>query len=328
LEACKVHIADVTHSRDSRLKDLKTIANELYGEKFENQNEIKSLEQGLDGRYDNLAKNSAAKHKTLEGELQKQKDLNDKLCKEFAVAVKNFTDYLNSKKVKITGNKAEELETQLRNLLAGQSDDNQADTKLKAVADADAKLKARSITNNPHTSVSKGDCDANWSQYRLMFQKKKELLEQQIEEKKKSGLTDEQLQEIRDNFTYFDKDKTNFLERRELRACLQSLGESATPKDIQVILDKYDSDHDWKLKFDEFQQFMFTKLGDSNSKDEILESFKYLSFEKDTITEINLASVINDVSWKQRHVDYLKKEMKKKGEGYDYPTWTGEVFAR
>jgi len=329
LEACRININEVSYSKDGRLKDLKAISAELYSERFENQSEIKSIEQGLDSAFDNLAKSGTAKHQTLEGELKKQKDLNDRLCKEFAEAVKSFADYLNKKKAAIAGNKSQELEQQLASLLASTSDDNQADTKLKAITDAEDKLKARSITNNPYTSVAKGDCDANWAQYRLMFQKKKELLESQIEEKKKSGLTDEQLQEIRDNFKYFNKDKTNFLEKRELRACLQSLGESATPKDIQAILDKYDADKDSKLKFEEFQQFMFTKLGDTNSKDEILESFRYLSFGKDTITISNLESVINDVSWKTRHVEYLKKEMKQTKPGeYDYIQWTTEAFNR
>lgn len=74
---------------------------------------------------------------------------------------------------------------------------------------------------------------------------------------------------------------------------------------------------------------MFTKLGDTNSKDEILESFRYLSFGKDTITISNLESVINDVSWKTRHVEYLKKEMKQTKPGeYDYIQWTTEAFNR
>jgi len=118
------------------------------------------------------------------------------------------------------------------------------------------------------------------------------------------------------------------LKKRELRACLQSLGESSTPKDIAALLEKYDGDKDGKLKFDEFQKFMFTKLGDTNSREEILGSFKYLAFDKDTITETNLVSVINDVSWKTRHVDYLKKEMPKKNDGYDYIKWTTDAFNR
>jgi len=261
-------------------------------------------------------------------ELQKQKDLNDQLCRSFADAVKTFSDWLNVKKSAITGKKDAELEQQLASLLASTSDDKKADGLLSTIAGAEEKLKARSITNNPYTSVSKGDCEASWAQYGLVFKKKKELLENQIEEKKKSGLTDEQLQEIRDNFVYFDKDKTNFLERRELRALLSSLGESSTPKDIDQVLAKFDSNKLGKISFQDFQQFMFTKLGDTNSKEEILESFKYLAFDKDVITLGNLQTVINDVSWKQRHVDYLAKEMKHKGAGLDYITWTEEVFAR
>jgi Ca2+-binding EF-hand superfamily protein len=328
LDDCKAHTVDVAHSKDGRLKELKRIANELYGEKFENQNEIKSIESGLDGRFANLDKASDAKRTTLEGELKRQKDINDNLCKEFADVVKGFTDFLGAKKAKISGNKKDSLETQLQVLLGAASNDAEADTRLKSIAASDAKLQARNITNNPYTSLAKEDCDAMWTQYKAMWQKKKELLEAHIEENKKSGLTDEQLQEIQASFTYFDKAKHNYLEKKELRACLQSLGESATPKDVQAILDKYDTDKDGRINFAEFQQFMFTKLGDTNSKDEILESFKYLAFEKDTITDSNLTSVINDVSWKERHVTYLQREMPKKGNGYDYAKWTEDAFNR
>lgn len=51
--------------------------------------------------------------------------------------------------------------------------------------------------------------------------------------------------------------------RRELRSCLQSLGEDATNKDIDAVLAEYDKDKDGKIKFDEFQTFMFKQLGDS-----------------------------------------------------------------
>jgi len=41
-----------------------------------------------------------------------------------------------------------------------------------------------------------------------------------------------------------------------------------------------------------------------------------------------MTNVINDLSWKDRHVEYLKKEMKPKNGGYDFITWTKEAFLR
>jgi len=116
--------------------------------------------------------------------------------------------------------------------------------------------------------------------------------------------------------------------KRELRQLLQSLGEEATPTEVDKVLKEYDTDGDGKIIFSEFQHLMFKKLGDTNTIDEIKQAFKYLSYDKDTITEENLTSVINDISFKDRHVNYLKKEMKLKSGGYDWGQWTQEVFDR
>jgi len=250
------------------------------------------------------------------------------LCKEFAEAVKQFIDLLSQKKSSVSTNKNSTLEQQLADLLKTTSDQSSIEQKLKRIDEVDAKVSAIQITNNPYTNTSSQDCKAQWSQFKLLLSKKKELLEQQIEESKKSGLTDEQLSEIRDNFRYFDRDNTNYLDRRELRSCLRSLGEEATTEEVNKVMKEYDVKGDGKIFFDQFQKFMFVKLGDTNTIEEIQQAFKLLSYDKDTITEENLSSVINDVSFKDRHVTYLKKEMTSKSGNYDWPKWTQEVFDR
>lgn len=282
----------------------------------------------LNAKFEELEKAELEKSKALYAELARQIEIiNDGLCKSFADSVKEFTDWLNKKKAALKA-KNVELEQQLENLKKSVSDHGKADEFLKVLAEKAKKIADRSITNNKFTNVTKEDCEALWTQYKIMLEKKKELLEGQIEEKKKSGLTDEQIQEIKDNFTYFDKDKTGFLERKELRACLQSLGEDASPKDVDAVLAAYDKDGDGKVDLQEFRQFMSTKLGDADTKEEIIQSFKYLAYDKDSIKVEYLENVINDISWKRRHVDYLKREMKPKSDGLDYLTWSDEVFAR
>jgi len=221
-----------------------------------------------------------------------------------------------------------ELEQQLADVEKSAGESGKARQLLNTIGEIDERIKARLITNNKFTAITKGDCEAMWNQFGLILEKKKQLILSQIEEKKKSGLTDEQMQEISDNFAYFDKNKSNYLDRKELRACLQSLGEDATPKDIDAVLKAYDADGDNKIQFSEFQAFMFTKLGDTNSQEEIVQAFKYLAYDLDYIKVEHLENVINDLSWKKRHVDYLKKEMKPKKDGLDYDRWSQEVFQR
>jgi Ca2+-binding EF-hand superfamily protein len=162
----------------------------------------------------------------------------------------------------------------------------------------------------------------------VLIKKKKELLEQQIEEKKKSGLTNEQIQEIKDNFEYFDKNKSGYLDKRELRGALTSLGEESSKAAVDQVLKTYDADGDGKVDYKEFEKFMFTKLGDTNSIEEIKQSFEYITLQQDFINLEQLESVVNEVSFRSRHVQYLKKEMKPKKTGLDWPTWTKEVFDR
>lgn len=177
-------------------------------------------------------------------------------------------------------------------------------------------------------TCDEGDVTSQWNQYQVLLKKKKELLEQQIEEKKKSGLTDEQLAEIHDNFVYFDKNKSGYLDRKELRAALTSLGEESSKAAVDQVIKTYDKDGDGKIVFDEFKHFMFTKLGDTNSIDEIKTSFNYITIDRDFITGEQMEAVVNEVSFRTKHVEYLKKEMKQAKGGYDWPKWAQEVFDR
>merc|ERR1712037_550478 len=97
---------------------------------------------------------------------------------------------------------------------------------------------------------------------------------------------------------------------------------------ITNIINEYNVSKTGKMTLDEFKAYYTTKLGDTNTQEEILEGFNLLSLERPRLPADNLEAVVNDVSFKQSHVDYLKVEMKEDTEGYDFPTWTQEVFDR
>jgi len=80
------------------LQELKKIAAELYKEKFEQTKEIKGIETDMENKFVSLAQTGEKKKKTLSDELENQKNINTNLCKEFAEAVKQFTDWLTQKK--------------------------------------------------------------------------------------------------------------------------------------------------------------------------------------------------------------------------------------
>lgn len=312
--------------KNSRGVSLAKLLEELTGERYEYSGELKQLNSDVVGKFEALDKANAAKKASLEAELEKQKKINDDLCKAFADSVKVFEDWITAKKAAVNDKDAN-LESLLA-LVNATASNSEIDGLLGQVDAAYSKVTARLITLNPYSNVTSEDTKAQWAQFQLLLSKKKELLETEIENAKRSGLTPEQLKEVNDNFEYFDKNKSGVLEKRELRSCLQSLGEGATTAHVTEILKQFGKEASGALTKEDFGAFMVKRLGDSNTKAEILEGFNYLSLEKESIPLELLDAVVNEFTFKQHHVEYLKENMKPADGGYDFKTWTEEVFAR
>jgi len=316
------------HMSSANVKDLNMLGDELVKERYEKSNEVKHLMEEVKKAFEAL--NESAKHKrgTLTHALQDQKDLNDKLCRAFADSMKHWSEFLKAKKLNLATSTAHPLETQLADVGKSLSDTNEATSKLSTLEQHDQKVQARGLATNPHTNITLADARSQWDQFVLLLQKRKQLLEEQLEESKRQGLTKEQMQEIEDNFNFFDKDKNLRLTRPELKICLQSLGEESTPKDIAAILVEYDPKKNGYVLKEDFTRFMFKILGDSDTEEELVKSFKYLSYDKDYVLKEELSNVVNGKTFKDHHVAYLLAEMKHKEAGYDFLTWNHDAFSR
>jgi Ca2+-binding EF-hand superfamily protein len=67
-------------------------------------------------------------------------------------------------------------------------------------------------------------------------------LTNEILAKKNSDITPEQLNEFKEVFQHFDKDKNGALSRIEFKACLQALGDEPTEHELDEILRKLDAE--------------------------------------------------------------------------------------
>jgi len=318
--------ADIKHQAGSSLVEVIRFGNDLLQERFEFSVEVKATIADLEALFVTLNSSSHTKRSTLENCLQEQKDINHGLCKAFADHVKTFTDYMKSLKAAISDEKAS-----LEDILAAvvnQLEEKQASGQLAAIDEASQKIINRNLLHNPLTPITLGDVQAQWSQYGSLLLKKKAVLEEQLDAKKRSGLTVEQVEEINHNFAYFDANKNGVLSMGEMRTLLQSLGEDSGRVHVQKIFDEFDQKKKGNLDHSEFMQFMTANLGDSDAAEEIIKSFKYLSFDRPIISDKELSSVVNQKTWKDDHVEYLIKDMPAKDGGYDYESWTSTVFAR
>ena len=102
------------------------------------------------------------------------------------------------------------------------------------------------------------------------------------------GLTEDEIEEIREAFNLFDTDGSGSIDPRELKAAMQSLGfESKNPTIYQMIADL---EHQGPLiDFEAFLDAITSKLGDKETKEGISKIFAL--FDQDETGTINLTNL-------------------------------------
>jgi calmodulin len=65
-------------------------------------------------------------------------------------------------------------------------------------------------------------------------------------------LREEDVEEIREIFEHFDKNRDGVIQRSEFAALLDALDADLTPEEIQAGLDALDENHNGVIDFDEF----------------------------------------------------------------------------
>ncbi|CAD8054238.1 unnamed protein product [Paramecium primaurelia] len=99
------------------------------------------------------------------------------------------------------------------------------------------------------------------------------------------GLTDDEIDEIREAFNLFDTEGTGRVDPRELKAAMQSLGfDQKNPTIFNMIAELENEGTD--IDFDQFLDAITSKLGNRESKDGINKIFDL--FDDDGSNSINL----------------------------------------
>jgi len=149
------------------------------------------------------------------------------------------------------------------------------------------------------------------------------MLEEEIEHHKMRGVTVEQFREIEGVFKQFDADNSGHIDKKELKACLYSLGEEKTKSEIEAIFAKYGSKDVNGIKYGDFREFMINLLGVSDTKDDILNSFKLIN-KGDEVAKVDKMELV----MAEEDISYIKKTATSSNGGYDYKSWAESVFAR
>lgn len=76
------------------------------------------------------------------------------------------------------------------------------------------------------------------------------------QQQRRTGLTDDEVEELRQAFDLFDTDGSETIDPKELRAAMQSLGFETKNQTIYQMVQDIDKDGDGDIDFDEFLDLM------------------------------------------------------------------------
>merc|ERR1712010_102800 len=100
--------------------------------------------------------------------------------------------------------------------------------------------------------------------------------------KKKGGLTEEQMEEIREAFGLFDADASGMIDVRELKAAMRALGFEVKNEELKKMVADVDNDGNGTIEFAEFLNMMTGKMGEKDTREDIEKVFKL--FDDDNTT--------------------------------------------
>ena len=104
----------------------------------------------------------------------------------------------------------------------------------------------------------------------------------------KNGLTEDEVQEIKEAFDLFDQDGSGTIDTEELKQALSNLGIDAKNQTLQNMMADLDSDKSGKIDFDEFINMMTAKMSDRDTEEDLKKVFKLFLGDDDKADTISL----------------------------------------
>ncbi|KAK3019126.1 hypothetical protein RJ639_004118 [Escallonia herrerae] len=94
------------------------------------------------------------------------------------------------------------------------------------------------------------------------------------------GLTQQKRQEIKEAFELFDTDGSGTIDAKELNVAMRALGFEMTEEQINQMIADVDKDGSGSIDFDEFVHMMTAKIGERDSKEELMKAFHIIDQDK------------------------------------------------
>uniref|UniRef100_A0A673X9Q9 Spectrin alpha, non-erythrocytic 1 n=1 Tax=Salmo trutta TaxID=8032 RepID=A0A673X9Q9_SALTR len=210
-------------------------------------------------------------------------------------------------------------------------------SQLKKIEDLGAAMEEALILDNKYTEHSTVGLAQQWDQLDQLGMRMQHNLEQQIQARNTTGVTEDALKEFSMMFKHFDKEKSGRLNHQEFKSCLRSLGydlpmveEGEPDPEFESILDTVDPNRDGNVSLQEYMAFMISRETENvKSSEEIESAFRALSVDaKPYVTKEELYQVLTEqadycISHMKPYLDSKGREMP---SAFDFVEFTRSLF--
>lgn len=293
--------------------------------------------ESLQSAWENLQTAIDERNKDLQTEMQRQKQ-NDDLRRQFAKLASEFNSWLSNIRAKMVEGTGS-LEEQLERTKHYSEEVIQHRRKLKDIEDLGAGMEEKMILDNKYTEHSTVGLAQQWGQLEQLGMRMQHNLEQQIQAKNATGVSEEQLKEFSETFRYFDKDDSGFLEHREFKSCLRSLGytklevveDGESDPEFEAILATVDPNMDGRVSLSEFMAFMISRATENvESSNQVINAFRSAAGSKPYVMLSELAQFLSpdQIDYCKRHMQpYIDADGKEVPDALDYTQFTKNIFS-
>ena len=131
-------------------------------------------------------------------------------------------------------------------------------------------------------------------------------------------LRPDELEAFKEAFDMFDKNADGTISTKELHAAMRRGGQNPTESEVQDMINTVDVDGSGFLEFPEFCLMMYKKLSDTDTENELKETFRVFSKDDEgCITAEELKFVLTHLPGKvtYKEIDEMIRTVDKNGDG-------------
>jgi Ca2+-binding EF-hand superfamily protein len=219
---------------------------------------------------------------SLQKELANQKHHNN-LRQRFAGAANQSGPWIQQKTEEIVHIALEmggSLEEQLSKLKSYQSNVEAYKPKIDELEGIHKEITTALVFDNPHTAYTMEHIRVSFEHLKATIARTINEVENQVLMRDAKGISQEQMNEFRASFNHFDRAKKGYLEPDDFAAVLISMGYQLGEQEFARIMSIVDPSNTGMVTFQSFIDFMTRESTDSDTAEQVIESFKVLAGDK------------------------------------------------